>query len=525
MSPSAAPTSPASPSVRSRALALAVLCAGTLMIILDGSIVTVALPAIQQDLGFSPSGLSWTVNAYLLSFGGLLLLAGRLGDLLGHRRVFLAGLAVFTAASVLCGLATGPEVLVAARFLQGVGGALASAVSLGMIVTLFPEPAERARALAAFAFTGATGASIGQVLGGVLTDALSWEWIFLINLPIGLAALTLAARALPADRGTGLGGGADLPGAVLVTSGAMLAVYTIVQTEHHGWASPRTLGLAALAAVLLAAFLAREATAATPLLPLRLLRSRNIWGANLVQVLMLAAMFSFQVLIALHLQNVLGYDATATGLAMLPAAIAIGGTSLALSARLIGRFGERAVLLAGLTLLLAARLLLVRLPAGGSYVVDLLPVMLLTSGFGLAMPALTGIGMAGVRPSDAGVASGLFNTTQQLGAALGVAALSTLAATRTADLAADGEPVATALTGGFHLAFGIGAVLLVAATLLTVLVLRRPTATGSARDVPRRPAGGVAMNTPRDAVHETLPAPPHGPDPRGSGHPANPTLL
>ncbi|MEV7023328.1 MFS transporter [Kitasatospora sp. NPDC093558] len=455
--PAAAPAVP----VRSRALALAVLCAGMLMIILDGSIVTVALPAIQDDLRFSPAGLTWTVNAYLIAFGGLLLLAGRLGDLIGRKRVFVAGLTVFTAASLLCTLATGQGMLIAARFLQGVGGAMASAVSLGMIVTLFPEPRERGRAIGAFSFVGAAGASIGQVLGGVLTQALSWHWIFLINLPLGLAAALLAARVLAADRGPGLRAGADGVGAALITAALMLGIYTIVGTGEHGWASARTLGLGALALALLAGFLLRQARAAQPLLPLRMFRSRNVSGANVVQLLMVAGLFGFQILIALYLQNVRGYGAAATGLAMLPAALAIGTVSLALSARLNARFGERPVLLAGLVLLVVALALLVRLPADADYVLDLLPTMLLAAGFGLAISALTVLGMSGAGPADAGTASGLFNTTQQVGGALGVAVLTTLA-----DRPA-GSPVA-----GFHTAFAVAAGLLALATLLAALVLR-----------------------------------------------------
>ncbi|MFC5745913.1 MFS transporter [Actinomadura rugatobispora] len=481
---------------RSRWLALAVLCAGVLMIVLDGSIVTVALPAIQSDLGFTPSALTWTINAYTIAFGGLLLLGGRLGDLAGRRRMFVAGLALFTLASVLCGLAVNPETLIAARFLQGVGGALTSAVSLGMIVTLFTDPAERARAIGAFAFTGAAGASIGQVLGGVLTDALSWQWNFYINLPLGLAAIVLALRVLENDRGPGLRGGADALGAILVTGGVMLGVYAIVGAEHAGWTSGRTLGLGALSPLLIAAFAARQATAARPLLPLRILRSRNVAGANLVQLLTMGAMFSFQVHIALYMQQVLGYGATATGLAMLPAAVMIGGLSLWLSARLIARFGERNMLLAGLALLLAGRLLLTGIPVDGSYAADLLPPMLLTGGAGLVLPALTGLGMSGARQEDAGVVSGLFNTTQQLGIALGVAILSTLAASRTEGLTGGGAGEAAALTGGFQYAFEVGAGLLVAAIAVALLVLRQPRpGEGVPDEPPARPAARPAPVT------------------------------
>ncbi|MGW1709164.1 MFS transporter [Streptomyces sp. NPDC002206] len=469
--PAASSTTPAT-TTRSRRLALGVIATGMLMIILDGSIVTVAMPAIQDDLGFTPAGLSWVVNAYLIAFGSLLLLAGRLGDLLGRKRMFLAGTAVFTVASLLAGLATTPALLIAVRFLQGVGGAMASAVGLGILVTLFTEPRERARAIAVFSFTGAAGASIGQVLGGVLTDALSWHWIFFINLPIGLAALAVAVPVLPADRGLGLRAGADVIGALLVTAGLMLAIYTVVKVEEYGWTSAHTLGLGAAAAVLLGTFIARQAGAGTPLLPLRILRSRTVAGANLVQLLMIAALFSFQILVALYLQKVLGYGSARTGLAMLPAAAVIGVVSLGVSARLNARFGERRVLLAGLVLLVGVLGLLARVPVHAHYLTDLLPVMLLAAGFGLALPALTALGMSDAKADDAGLASGLFNTTQQIGMAVGIALLSTLAASRTDELLANGQSRTAALTGGYHLAFVIGAGFLVAAFVVAFLVLR-----------------------------------------------------
>ncbi|MFD4228139.1 MFS transporter [Streptomyces sp. NPDC058545] len=470
-----APVAPSTTPVlttRSRHLALGVIATGMLMIILDGSIVTVAMPAIQNDLGFTPAGLSWVVNAYLIAFGSLLLLAGRLGDLLGRKRMFLAGTAVFTVASLLAGLATTPALLIAARFVQGIGGAMASAVGLGILVTLFTEPRERARAIAVFSFTGAAGASIGQVLGGVLTDALSWHWIFFINLPIGLAALAVAVPVLPADRGLGLRAGADVIGAILVTAGLMLAIYTVVKVEEYSWTSAHTLGLGAAAAVLLGAFIARQAGAGTPLLPLRILRSRTVAGANLVQLLMVAALFSFQILVALYLQKVLGYGSARTGLAMLPAAAVIGVVSLGVSARLNARFGERRVLLAGLVLLVGVLGLLARVPVHAHYLTDLLPVMLLAAGFGLALPALTSLGMSDAKADDAGLASGLFNTTQQIGMAVGIALLSTLAASRTDELLAHGQSRAAALTGGYHLAFMVGAGFLVVAFVVALGVLR-----------------------------------------------------
>ncbi|MFF7076218.1 MFS transporter [Streptomyces lavendulae] len=471
--PTPTPAPPA-PRLRSRWTALAVLSTGMLMTVLDGSIVTVAMPAIQNDLGFTPAGLSWVVNAYLIAFGSLLLLAGRLGDLIGRKRMFLAGTAVFTAASLLAGLAGSPALLIAARFLQGVGSAMASSVSLGILITLFTGTRERTRAIAVFSFTGAAGASLGQVLGGVLTDALDWHWIFFINLPIGIAALLAALPALPSDRGLGLRAGADAIGAVLVTAGLMTGIYAVVTVEAYGWTSAHTLGLGGLSLALLAAFTVRQARARVPLMPLRVLRSRTVVGANLVQMLMVAALFSFQILLALYLQRVRGYGAAETGLAMLPAALSIGAVSLGVSARLNARFGERAVLLAGLGLLTAGLGLLTRLPVHADYVTDLLPVMLLASGFGLALPALTALGMSGADERDAGLASGLFNTTQQIGMALGVAVLSTLAASRTGSLTAAGHTPAESLTGGYHLAFALGAALLLTATAVTATLLRRP---------------------------------------------------
>ncbi|RKS71214.1 EmrB/QacA subfamily drug resistance transporter [Actinomadura pelletieri DSM 43383] len=460
--------------LRSRWAALGVLSTTMLMTILDGSIVTVAAPAIRDDLGFSPAGLSWIMNAYLIPLGGLLLLAGRLGDLIGRRTLFLTGNAVFTAASVLAGAATSSGVLIAARFLQGVGSALASAVVLGILVTLFTDPRERTMAIGIFSFTGAAGASIGQVLGGVLTDALNWHWIFLVNLPIGLATILLALPALPRDRGLGLAAGADVAGALLVTSGLVLGIYTIVKVERYEWLSAHTLGLGAVSLALLAGFVVRQARAATPLMPLRILRSRNVSGAYVVQLLTLSAMFAFQVIVALYMQGVLGYGALDTGLAMLPAAVMIGVVSLLVSPRMSNRFGERAVLITGLVLLVVAMGWLTTVPARADYVTDLLPAFVLIAGAGLVLPSLTGLGMSSARPDDAGVASGLFNTVQQVGMALGVAVLTTLAASRTENLRAAGRDEATALTGGYHLAFGVSAALLVAALAVSILVLRRP---------------------------------------------------
>lgn len=465
------PAEPAGFDRRDR-LALAAVATGALMTVLDGSIVTVALPSIQSDLHFSAAGVSWVMNSYLLAFGGLLLLAGRLGDLIGRKRMFLGGTVLFVAASMLAGAATTPAMLVAARFAQGVGSAAAAAVSLGILVTLFTEPGRRGRALGVYSFTGAAGASLGQVLGGVLTEGLSWHWIFFINLPIGLATLAMAARAVPNDRGLGLKAGADTSGALLVIAGLMLGIYAVVGAAQYGWASPRTLGLGGLAAALIAGFLVRQAVAATPLMPLRILRSRSLAGANLVQILMISAMFAFQIVVSLAMQRVLGYGAAATGLAMLPAAVTIGAAALLISARLIGRFGARRVLISGLIMLAAALSLLPRLSPQAGYAADLLPTMLLISGGGLAMPAAASLAMSGARKQDAGLVSGLYNTTQQLGSAAGAAVLTTLSAARTATLLGRGESSANALMGGYHLAFAVGVGLLAAAIVVALTVLR-----------------------------------------------------
>ncbi len=450
---------------------LVVLCAGALMTILDGSIVTVAMPAVQGDLGFTAAGLAWVVNAYLIPFGGLLLLAGRLGDLVGPKRMFTSGLALFTAASVACGLATTPGALIAARAVQGVGGAMTMAVVLGMVVGLFPAPRERARAIAVFSSVGASGAALGTFLGGALTEALSWHWIFLINLPIGLVAWCAATRVLAPDRGTGLRGGADYPGAALVTGALMLTVYTIVGAGDR--AVGTTVALAVAALVLFTAFTLRQARAERPLLRPGMLRSRLLTGANAVQLLMVATMYGFQFIGALYLQRVLEYGELATGTAFLPAPVTIGVMMLGLSARTVGRFGAYRVLVAGLVLIVAGMALLSRAPADGSYVADVLPPMLLLAvGFAAAAPALTGLAMSGAREEDAGLASGLYNTTQVVGGSLGLAVLSTLAASRTADLVGGGTETVAALAEGYQLAFRVAVGVAVAAAAVAAVVLR-----------------------------------------------------
>jgi EmrB/QacA subfamily drug resistance transporter len=444
-----------------------------LMIVLDQTIVNVALPAIQTDLGFTQAGLAWIVNAYLIAFGGLLLLSGRLGDLIGHKRVFVIGLVVFTTASLLCGVSTTPWMLITARFAQGIGGAMSTAVTLGMIVKMFPKPAEQAKAIGVFSFVAAAGASIGLLAGGLLTQSLNWHWIFFVNLPIGVAAIVLALRLIPTEPGLGLGHGADLVGAVLVTSSLMLGVYTIVQAESAGGL---TIVLGTVSVALLVGFVVRQAKAANPLLPLRVFRSRNVAGANVVQVLMMAGMLGTFFLGTLYMQLVLGYDALQIGLAFLPVAVGIGTFSVSLSAKLSARFGERNVLLVGLVLIFLGLLVFLRAPIEGTYVEHLLPMMLpLGVGLGLAFPALMTLAMSGATPSDAGLASGLVNTTAQVGGALGLAVLATTSTARTTTELASGASQSAALLSGFHLAYGISAASLAIAIVLAVTVIRPVT--------------------------------------------------
>ncbi|WCB95042.1 putative MFS-type transporter EfpA [Baekduia alba] len=457
---------------RDRTVALVILCAGFFMTILDTTIVNVALPSIQRDLGFSQAHLAWVLNAYLIAFGGLLLLAGRLGDLVGRRAVFLTGLWVFIGASALCGLAQSQTMLIAARFVQGAGGALTSAVILGMVVTLFPEPREQAKAIGAYAAVGAVGASAGLVTGGILTQAISWHWIFFVNVPVGIATAVAALRRLPRDAGLGLRAGADLPGALLAVAALMLGVDAIVEAADRGWTSGRTLGVGALAVALAAAFVLRERTARAPLAPLRIFRIRSVAVANTTQILLIAGAFGQQFLVALYLKGVKGFGPIEIGFATLPIALVIGTVALQLSGRVMQRIGVRPTLLVGLALSALSFALLARLPAASTYAVDLLPSFVLMGlGFGLASPALTTLAMRDVAPQDAGLASGLVNTTQQIGAALGLAILATLSTSRTEHLTAAGQATTDALTGGYRLAFAVAAGLVLVAIGVAALPL------------------------------------------------------
>jgi EmrB/QacA subfamily drug resistance transporter len=458
---------------RTRWIALVLLCLGDLMIVLDVTIVGVALPSIKEDLGFSDSSLAWVVNAYLLTFGGFLLLGGRLGDLFGHRRLFLVGIVLFTGASLACGLANEQEILVGARAVQGIGGAIVSAVALSLIVTLFTEPGERAKAMGVFGFVASGGGSIGVLLGGILTDVLNWHWIFLVNLPIGIAVFALSLRLLPPSPGVAGGGRLDVAGAVTVTASLMLAVYAIVNGNENGWTSAETLGFLGAGVLLLAVFLAIEARVAAPLVPLGLFRLRNLAISNVVGVLWAAAMFAWFFLSALYLQLVLGYSPMEVGLAFLPGNLIMGALSVGLSAKLVMRYGIRLPLATGLLLASVGLLLFARAPVDGTFVVDVLPSMILLGlGAGMAFNPVLLAAMGDVEPSEAGLASGVVNTAFMMGGALGLAVLASLAAARTDVLLDAGDAPLVALTGGYHAAFVVGAIFGIAAAAIGGLLLR-----------------------------------------------------
>ena len=462
---------------RTRWIALYVLCLGTLMIVLDTTIVNVALPSIRDSLGFSQTSLAWVVNAYLLTFGGLLLLGGRLGDLYGQRRLYLAGIGLFTVASLVCGLSTSQGMLIAARAVQGVGGAIASAIGLSLVMVLFTEPAERAKAMGVAGFVASGGGTVGVLLGGVLTDVLSWHWIFLVNVPIGAVVCVLVLRVVPGVHVQAARARLDVAGAVTVTGALLLAVYAIVNGNRAGWASAQTLGLLGGAAVLLAAFLAVEARVGQPLMPLRLFKLRNVSVANGVGVLWAGAMFAWFFLSALYLQLVLGYSPLQVGLAFAPSNVIMGALSLGISAKLVMRFGIKRPLGIGLTLAAIGLVLFSRAPVHGSYVVDVMPAMILLGiGAGIAFNPVLLAAMSDVAPEESGLASGVVNTAFMMGGALGLAVLASLAARHTASLTAGGASPAAALDGGYHVAFLVGAAFALAAALLGVTLLRRGAA-------------------------------------------------
>lgn len=453
--------------------ALMVLCLGVLMIVLDTTIVNVALPSIRTDLGFTETSLAWVVNAYMLTFGGFLLLGGRLGDLFGHRRLFLVGLSVFTIASLVCGLAHTQSLLIAARAVQGLGGAVVSAVSLSLIMDLFTEADERPKAMGVYGFVCAGGGSVGVLLGGVLTSALSWHWIFLVNIPVGVIVYLLSLRLIPNVRGVGEGRQMDVAGAITVTASLMLAVYAIVNGNQSGWTSARTLTLLLISALLLASFIWIEATVRLPLMPLKMFRLRNLATASVMGILWAAAMFAWFFLSALYLQLVLGYSPMQVGLAFLPGNLIMAAFSLGWSAKLVMRFGIKKPLAGGLILAGLGLVLFARAPVDGSFLIDVLPGMVLTGiGAGIAFNPLLLAAMSEATPSESGLASGIVNTAHMMGGALGLAILASLAAYRSETLVSQGADAVTALNGGYQLAFLIGALFAVCAAVCGVLFVR-----------------------------------------------------
>jgi EmrB/QacA subfamily drug resistance transporter len=479
---------------RTRWLALYVLCAGSLMIVLDMTIVNVALPSIRTDLGFSETSLAWVVNAYLLTFGGFLLLGGRLGDLFGHRRLFLIGILLFTLASAACGLAGSQNFLIVARAVQGLGGAVASAVSLSLMMNLFTSPADRAKAMGVFGFVASGGGSIGVLLGGVLTGAINWHWIFLINLPIGVAVVLASLKLLPEAHTVTQPGRIDFAGAITVTGALMLAVYAIVNGNTNGWTSGQTLGLLAGAVVLLALFVAIESRVSVPLVPLRLFRLRNLATANVVGVLWAAAMFAAFFLSALYLQLVLGYSPLKVGLAFLPSNLVMGVLSLGFSAKIVMRYGIKRPLAAGLSLAAISLLLFARAPVDGNFLVDLLPGMILLGiGAGIAFNPVLLAAMSDVAPEESGLASGVVNTAFMMGGALGLAVLASVAASRTDSLTASGHGHLAALTGGYHASFLIGALFALGAAAIGVTFFRTSGAPADAHVEAAPALEGVAQ--------------------------------
>jgi len=468
-------TIPQSASDRRRWIALVVVCLGQLMIILDATIVTVALPTIQQDLHFSQAALTWVVNAYLITYGSLVLLAGRAGDLVGRKNVFLTGVLVFTAASVLCGLAQDPTMLVAGRFLQGAGGAMSGGVIIALIVTGFTEPNERAQAMGVFTFTVAGGGSIGLLAGGMLTQWMSWHWVFFINLPIGLATLLLGRVLIEDHEGLGLREGVDVLGSILVTAALMLGVYAIVTSAEYGWASAHTLAFGGGAIALLMGFIWLETRLENPILPLRILAIRSLTGASAARAMLATGIFTTFFIGALYLQHVRGYDAVGTGLAFMPHTVALGALSLGVTARLMRRFGPHRLLAFGLVMVIIALVLLASAGQQDGYFPRLFVAYALFGiGAGTAFMPLTIIAMAEVLAADAGLAAGIGNVSMQVSAAIGLAALGTIATDHSRALLVQGQSLTNALNGGYQLAFTIAAGC-VAVGLLIVLVVLRPS--------------------------------------------------
>jgi EmrB/QacA subfamily drug resistance transporter len=482
---------------RRRWASLFVVCLAQLMIVLDVTIVNVALPAIQRQLHFSQGNLTWIVNAFLITFGSLLLLAGRLGDLAGRKRVFLAGLTIFTASSLLCGVAPSQAALIGARFLQGVGAAAQASVILAIIITEFPEAAERARAMSAYVFVSVAGGSLGLLAGGLLTEALSWHWVFFVNLPIGLAAYALGRRLIPADRGLGLEHGVDWLGSLLVTVSLMSAIYAIVEATAHGWVSAQTFGFGALAAILMAVFLALEARIENPIMPLRILRLRGLVNASVVRGFLVTGMYSTFFLGTLYLEHVRHYSALQTGAAFLPWTLTVAALSQGITARLVTRFGPIPVLAAGMASAAGGLLLFATVgPHTAFFPTVFFACFTIGLGIGIAFMPLLTIAMADVPAADAGLGSGVTNVSQQLSGAFGLAVLSTLAANHTKGLLAAGHGLTASLIGGYHVAFIVGAGAITTGIVLGLVLLRRP-----------RPRRELALAELPAGEQPTLPAP------------------
>jgi EmrB/QacA subfamily drug resistance transporter len=446
------------------------------MMVLDATIVNVALPSIQRDLHFSQGNLTWVIDAYLITFGGFLLLAGRMGDLVGRKKVFLSGLVLFTAASIFCGFATSQAMLIGGRFVQGIGGAVASAVILAIIVTEFPEKAEQAKAMGMYAFVSAGGGSIGLLAGGALTQSLNWHWIFFVNVPIGVLTFVFGSLLIEENRGIGLAGGVDVAGSVLITLATMLGAFAIVKSTEYGLLSARTLGVGGAAILLLGGFFWLESRISNPIMPLRILRLRTLMGSSLVRGLLVTGMFSAFFLGALYLERVLGYDAIDTGLAFMPLTISIAALSMGLAVRAVNRFGPLNTLAAGLAAIAGGLLLLATQGVHAGYFPGLFFAFLLIGlGAGASFLPLLTMGMADAPPQDAGLASGIINVSVQLFGAIGLAVLGTIATDHTKALSASGNSLASALTGGYHLAYLVAAVCVGLGILAAVLILRPPT--------------------------------------------------
>ena len=456
---------------RRRWLALALLCVVQFMVVLDIAIVNVALPSIKIDLGFSQGDLQWVISAYALVFGGFLLLGGRAADMLGRRRVFLVGIVVFTAASLLAGLAWSDTSLIAARAVQGLGAAIITPAALSILSTTFVEGRERNIALGAWGAVGGFGAVAGVLLGGVLTDALSWEWIFFVNVPVGVVGFVLAPILLHESRDASVKR-FDVPGAVLVTGGLSGLVLAITQAGQHGWVSAEAIGVFVLSALLLGGFVAWELRHSEPLMRFGILRTRTVSGANVAGLIMGTAMFSMFLMLTLYMQQVLGYSPMKTGVAYL----AVAGTAIiwsAVAAQLVTRVGVKPVLVVGMAMIMIGLVFFTQVSVGGSYLTDLLPGFLVIGvGIGFSFVPISIAALAGVQPAEAGLASGLINTSQQIGGALGIAMLSTIATSQTADSIASGEILPEALVDGFSSAFLVGAAIAAAGVVAALTLIR-----------------------------------------------------